>query len=133
LIEIWRGFPGLLELYLCLKFSFLQQFLFMYGTVLTGNWQAMDALTEEKAEERAAYQEQLAQLEAAQAAALHQAAHAQDQAIRDIRRQHEDEKRQLRQQFELEHELEFDAFKQKYTSGELKKVKGILYLRINIL
>jgi hypothetical protein len=83
----------------------------------------MDALTEEKAEERAAFQQQLAQLEAAQVAALEQAAHSQDLAIQHINTQHEDEKRQLRQQFQLEHELEFDAFKQKYTTGELKKVK----------
>ena len=84
--------------------------------------QAMDALTEEKAEERAAFQEQLAQLEADQALALQQAGHRQDQALLDIRRHHEDEKRELRQQLELEHELEFDAFKQKYTTGELNKV-----------
>jgi hypothetical protein len=42
--------------------------------------------------------------------------------VQDLRRELEEEWRQLRQQLELEHELEFDSFKQKYTTGENNKV-----------
>jgi hypothetical protein len=42
--------------------------------------------------------------------------------VQDLRRELEEEWRQLRQQLELEHELEFDSFKQKYTTGEKNKV-----------
>jgi hypothetical protein len=83
----------------------------------------MDALAEEREEERTAWQEQMQQLETAHGQALQEAALRLDQALQDLRRQHEDERRQLRQQLELEHELEFDAFKQKYTTGELNKVR----------
>jgi hypothetical protein len=83
----------------------------------------MDALAEEREEERTAWQEQMQQLETVHGQALQEAALRLDQALQDFRRQHEDERRQLRQQLELEHELEFDAFKQKYTTGELNKVR----------
>ncbi len=42
--------------------------------------------------------------------------------VQDLRRELEEEWRQLRQQLELEHELEFDSFKQKYTTGKNNKV-----------
>jgi len=67
------------HLWFCAEYGYI---IYEAGVIDTvSNWQAMDALTEEKAEERAAFQARLLQMDSDHAEAIHQASLNLDQAL----------------------------------------------------